>query len=218
MTLVSQAIFARMCKTTPKTVTKWKQAGSLVLQGLQVDVEATDELMKRYRRKGSPIILAAEEVRVVGDEKGNNRKKSNDSRVTLKKGNSQIVTLSCVEIVKRLRSLDWTQNFEWMPEAELQRAAHAAKCIGWEVAQSSLRDDGHWGGLQLRITEYVTRHGLTESTIPAGHGYNLSPAEVLYAVREEIEALLGPADTMTVDLALLPLLARPFYQLDHPEH
>lgn len=217
MTLVSQAVFAQMCKVSPKSVTKWKGEGRLVMQGLEVDVEATDALMKRWRRKGSPIVLTLEEVRASRSKKGNgNRRKGNKSLVTSAEGNSQIVTLRCDEIAERLQALDWTQNFEWTPEAELQRAKDAARCIGWEVVQSILRDDGHWGGLQLRITEYVAQHGLTEDAIPAGFGFELFPSQVLEAVREEIEPALGPDDVATVDPALLPLLARPFHERDRP--
>jgi hypothetical protein len=215
MTLVSQAIFARMCKTTPKTVTKWKQAGNLVMQGLQVDVEATADRMRRYRRRGSPIVLTAEEARSTGTEKGNSRKKGNESGVTSVEGNGGIVTLRCVEIAERVRALDWTQDFEWTPEAELLRARLAAECIGWEVAQSDLRDDGHWGGLQLRIPTRF-EPGVSTNAIPAGHGYELEPWEVLEKVREEVETILDVEDTDTIRLDLLPLLARPFHEHDRP--
>jgi hypothetical protein len=212
MTLVSQAVFARMCKTSPKTVTKWKQEGRLVIQGAMVDVEATDKHMKRFRRRGSPIVLTVEEAREPGN---NNRGKGNERFVTPVQGNGRIVTLRCAEIAERLRFLDWTQEFEWTPQAELERARGAAICIGWEVVQSDLRDDGHWGGLQLRITEHVAKHGLTEDAIPAGFGFELFPAQILERVREEIEPMIEfDDDVATVDLALLPLLARPFFQLD----
>jgi hypothetical protein len=211
MTLVSQAVFARMCKTTPKTVTKWKQEERLVMQGLLVDVEATEELMKRYRRKGSPIVLSATEV----SKKGNARNKgSNNDGVTHLQGNDQIVTLSCTEILERLQLLDWTKEFDWSSEAVLQRARDAAKCIGWEAVESDTRDDGHWGGFQLRITKCVIDNVLKAGAIPAGHGYELSSIEVLYKVREEIEADFDLSDTMEVDLTLLPLLAHPFHELD----
>jgi hypothetical protein len=55
MTYVSQSEFARMCGVSRQAVLKWKSAGRLVLQGNQVDVEATDERMQRYHEGGSPL-------------------------------------------------------------------------------------------------------------------------------------------------------------------
>ncbi|HUB91107.1 MAG TPA: hypothetical protein VMA74_15390 [Dyella sp.] len=215
MTLVSQAVFARMCKVSPKSVTKWKHEKRLVMQGVLVDVESTEELMKRHRRKGSPVVLFAEEVTRTGNT---NRKDGNKSSVTQEKGNGRIVTLPCTEILEQLRHLDWTREFEWTPEAMHQRVHAAAKCIGWEVAESDLRDDGHWGGMQLRITEHLAKHGLTEDAVAAGFGYELFPFQVLQEVRKELEPALGPDDTAAIDRTLLPLLARPFYEHDRPDH
>jgi hypothetical protein len=62
MTLVTQAVFSRMCRTSRKTVTRWKQEGRLVMRGQEVDVEATAENMKRTSRRGSPIVLTPEEA------------------------------------------------------------------------------------------------------------------------------------------------------------
>jgi hypothetical protein len=217
MTLVSQAIFARMCKTTPKTVTKWKQEGRLVIQGLLVDVEASDALMKRLRRKGSPIALTPEEAHAAKNEGGNDsRQKGNKPSVTLPKGNDQVVTLLCTEIVERLKSLDWTQKFEWTPEAELLRAKEAAKCLGWEIVQSTLRDDGHWGGHQVRDTRWGKPGELSENTIIGGFGYELSSVEVLRLARDILETDICDGDTQKVRLDLLPLIAHPLHEYDRP--
>lgn len=55
MTCVSQSEFARMCGVSRQAVMKWKLAGRLVLQGNQVDVEATDKHMQKYHEGGSPL-------------------------------------------------------------------------------------------------------------------------------------------------------------------
>ena len=55
MTCVSQSEFARMCGVSRQAVMKWKLAGRLILQGNQVDVEATDEHMQKYHEGGSPL-------------------------------------------------------------------------------------------------------------------------------------------------------------------
>ncbi len=57
--LVSQSEFARMCGVSRQAVLKWKAAGRLVLQGSQVDVEATDSHMEKYHEGGSPLRRAA---------------------------------------------------------------------------------------------------------------------------------------------------------------
>ncbi|QUP53561.1 hypothetical protein GO998_07170 [Ralstonia syzygii] len=55
MICVSQSEFARMCGVSRQAVMKWKLAGRLVLQGNQVDVEATDKHMQKYHEGGSPL-------------------------------------------------------------------------------------------------------------------------------------------------------------------
>jgi hypothetical protein len=216
MALVSQAVFARMCKVTPKSVTKWKQEGRIVLQGNLVDVEATDVLMKRFRRKGSPIALTPEEAHATKNKKGNGERiKGNKPSVTLPKGNDGFVTLRCAEILDRLKSMDWTQKFEWSDEeALMQRAEFAAKCVGWEVVQSTMRDDGHWGGLQVRDVRNNKSGELSEDFVIGGFGYELWPSEVLRLVREELESDFDDSDTQDVRPDLLRLIAHPFHEQD----
>ncbi len=52
MTIVSQADYARLRGVSRKTVSQWKSQDRLVLRDGGVDVEATDELLARYRRGG----------------------------------------------------------------------------------------------------------------------------------------------------------------------
>jgi hypothetical protein len=59
MNLVSQAEFARMCGFSPKTISQWKKAGRLVLQGNRVDVEASRALLDKYRKGGAPVVTPA---------------------------------------------------------------------------------------------------------------------------------------------------------------
>lgn len=56
MTTESQAEFARRCGVSRKTVTSWKKAGRLVLQGDQVEVEATISMMDRNHKGGSRAV------------------------------------------------------------------------------------------------------------------------------------------------------------------
>jgi hypothetical protein len=181
------------------------------MQGLKVDVEATDARMKRTRRNGSPIVLSPEEAATSGNRAGNK------SDVTGNKGNDQIVTLSWPEVIQRLRALDWSQRFEWTSDAQAKRARDAAQSLGYDALQSGLRDDGHWGGFQVRDTEWVRAYGFSENAIVAGYGFELTADEVLSWLREDLEFYEGsddPSELLTVNLALLPLLARPLYEFD----
>ena len=47
--LVNQTEFARLHNVSRKTVTKWKSQRWLVFEGDLVDVEKSNELIKRYR-------------------------------------------------------------------------------------------------------------------------------------------------------------------------
>lgn len=49
---MKQAAFAELHGVSRKTVTMWKQRGWLVFQGGEVDVDASNALIKRYRRDG----------------------------------------------------------------------------------------------------------------------------------------------------------------------
>lgn len=113
----------------------------------------------------------------------------------------------------RLSELDWKQDFNWSDEAQAERARRAAECIGWEAVTSPARDDGHFGGYQLRIPESVAKYGLTADAVPAGHGFELDVWDVLKACRAELEPI-DDDDEVTVRLDLLHLLAHPFSEYD----
>ncbi|KAK43634.1 hypothetical protein BG58_31430 [Caballeronia jiangsuensis] len=67
----TQADFARRCDVSRKTVSAWKKAGRLVLQGDQVDVEASIALLERYRPGGAPTVTSAVTPAVTPPESGN---------------------------------------------------------------------------------------------------------------------------------------------------
>ncbi|WP_231408932.1 hypothetical protein [Ralstonia solanacearum] len=192
MTTVTLAEYARRVGKSRAAVTQWKNAGKLVMQGERVDVEATDAKLKRYRRDGLPDIETAPKAVKRG-------------RPSVK----QPVRLTCDEVARRLAALDWTQTFDWSTEAQDERARQAVQCIGWEAVTSPLRDDGHFGGYQLRIPESVAKYGLTVDTVPAGHGFELDTWDVLKVCRAELEPIDDDQEVI-VRLDLLHLLAYPF--------
>ena len=64
---MKQAAFAELHGVSRKTVTLWKQRGWLVFQGNEVDVEASNALIKRYRRDGIETVTQ-------GNKQGNKSK------------------------------------------------------------------------------------------------------------------------------------------------
>lgn len=164
MTLMSLAEYSRRVGKSRAAVTQWKKAGRLIIRGDQVDVEASDERLKRYRREGMPD--------VVNDAPAVKRgrpavKQTVQLNIEL---NSEPVCLTCSEIARRFDELDWNQLFEWDVASPHERAVLAAKCLEWEAVQSPLRDDGGWGGYQLRIPG---QHAVPMDGVPARHGFEL---------------------------------------------
>ncbi|BCQ23145.1 hypothetical protein NK8_12700 [Caballeronia sp. NK8] len=56
---MNQSEFAALHNVSRKTVTKWKERGWLVFAGDEVDVDASNALLKKYRREGTPAVTPA---------------------------------------------------------------------------------------------------------------------------------------------------------------
>jgi len=213
MTLMSLAEFSRRIGKSRAAVTQWKNAGRLVMQGDKVDVEASEEHLQRYRRKGKPVVVIDDPV-VKRGRPSVKRDIEADEQLS-----DEPVCLTCDEIEERLRQLDWKQTFDWSDAAQHRRAVDAARCLGWQALRSKLRDDGHWGGYQLRIQAYdwseAAAGGVSMDAVPAGHGFELDVWDVLKVCRAELEGIEAD-DVMTIVPALLPTLARPFSEFDKP--
>ncbi|VVE06871.1 hypothetical protein [Pandoraea sputorum] len=67
---MKQSAFADLHSVSRKTVTKWKERGWLVFAGDEVDVEASNALLKKYRRDGIPSVTKP----VTQSTQGNKRK------------------------------------------------------------------------------------------------------------------------------------------------
>ena len=130
MTFVSQSEFARMCGVSRQAVLKWKFAGRLVLQGNQVDVEATDERMQHLHEGGSP--LRRKLVDTV-----DSRLKNPDS------GDRTALNLSTDEV---LAAIDGTRKFDFSRGGLTRRLTAVAKILGFELVfdrdDIDLRRDG----------------------------------------------------------------------------
>ncbi|WP_175850012.1 hypothetical protein [Burkholderia cepacia] len=214
MTLMSLAEYARRVGKSRAAMTQWKKAGRLVMQGDQVDVEASDAWLKKYRRDGMPEIT--DDATTVKRGRPSVKQPAEDGRQL----NSEPTCLTCDEIEARLAALDWKQAFDWSVEAQRERAQRAAQCVGLAAIESDLRDDGHWGGFQLRNP--ACQDPASTDAVIAGFGFELSAWEVVRHCRHEIEACVWAEtgepmfddDNATVVPSLLPTLARPFHQHD----
>ena len=137
MSLVSQSEFARMCGVSRQAVLKWKMAGRLVLQGTQVDVEATDARMQKYHDGGSPL------RKTVVD--------TVDGRLTKpgavdKNGGD----LSTDALFGRL---DGTQDFDFSRSGLERRIATAAGILGFDLHLSGDDIDLRRGGTSQFVCE-----------------------------------------------------------------
>ncbi|CAJ0781875.1 hypothetical protein R8510_04931 [Ralstonia chuxiongensis] len=72
MTVESQADFAKRHGVSRKTVTVWKERGWLVMQGSAVDVEKSNDLLKRYRDPNDPRAKRGVTQDDLGNKQGNN--------------------------------------------------------------------------------------------------------------------------------------------------
>ena len=228
MTLMTFAEYARRIGKSRSAVAQMKTAGKLVLQGSSVDVEATEAWLKRYNRKGRPEVVdedpSVKRGRPSVKQDGKSVKQSNLTVSTAQALNKsgQISTLG--EVEEQLLALDWTQKFDWSPEAQDKRARLAAQCIGWEAVTSSAHDDGHWGGYQLRIPAYA-KDGLHDGAIAGGFGFEMDAFDVLELIREHISIrrdedgslVQEDHDAIQVQTELLDLLARPFCETHKPK-
>ncbi len=117
MTYVSQSEFARMCGVSRQAVLRWKSAGRLVLQGNQVDVEATDKRMQHLRVGGSP--LRRKLVDTVDS------RLTNDDPV-----DKTALNLSTDEV---LAAIDGTRKFDFSRSGLTRRLTAVTKILGFEL-------------------------------------------------------------------------------------
>lgn len=117
-----------------------ENAGRLVLQGEQVDLEASDARLERYRRGGLT--------------------KTDAPAKTVKQSpplNSEPVCLTCDEVAARLAELDWKQDFDWGATATAERVQRAAECIGWIAARSPFLSPPKAGGVAVGVDDLGSR-------------------------------------------------------------
>jgi len=85
---MNQSEFAALHGVSRKTVTKWKERGWLVFAGDEVDVDASNKLLKRYRRDGAQSVTQGDEGNSQGNKSKPPRKRvtQRDAEVTIREG------------------------------------------------------------------------------------------------------------------------------------
>lgn len=66
---MKQSAFAELHGVSRKTVTKWKERGWLVFAGDEVDVDASNALLKKYRRDGISAVTQTVTPRIQGNKR-----------------------------------------------------------------------------------------------------------------------------------------------------
>ncbi|HBO79762.1 hypothetical protein [Cupriavidus sp. UBA2534] len=85
---MNQSEFAALHGVSRKTVTKWKERGWLVFAGDEVDVDASNALLKKYRRDGADSVTQAPKGNTQGNKPAPVRKRVTpaDAEVTIREG------------------------------------------------------------------------------------------------------------------------------------
>jgi hypothetical protein len=184
MKLVSQSEFARMCGVSRQAVLKWKTSGMLVVQGKQVDVDATDERMRRYHTGGSPLRACANGA---VDTRLTNRPAVDKKSVDLstedrdQRGNSSFA------------ELDGTQEFDLSRAGLENRIGTAASILGFDVA--------------IRGDDIDLRRDNASHFLLSGDSFDVHAYCALDQLRWWLNADEGVPEAF---LPALPLLAKPF--------
>ncbi|MBN9096068.1 hypothetical protein [Pandoraea pnomenusa] len=85
---MNQSEFAALHNVSRKTVTKWKERGWLVFAGDDVDVEASNAMLKKYRKDGADVVTQSVGGNTSGNKTSRPRKRvtRTDAEVTVREG------------------------------------------------------------------------------------------------------------------------------------
>lgn len=151
---MKQSEFAALHGVSRKTVTKWKERGWLVFAGDQVDVEASNARLKRYRRDGVETVTHGPQGNTEGNKPAPARKRVTraDAEVTIRDGETAATAAERVlvatgaemdvEEARRVKEnyLALQAQLEYDRDAGLVVAvADVAKAVGDEYAKVRTR-------------------------------------------------------------------------------
>ena len=203
--LVNKTEYAKQHGVSGAQVSHWTARGWIVMAGKLVDAEASDAMLAAHRDAAR-------------DRRGSKARPKQDAR-----SSGRATTTTIGEARAAVRALDWSMRpHDWSTAAQEIRAGLAARAVNCAALRSPARDDGHWGGFQVRDLALLAVHGdAVLETIVAGHGWELDAFHVLEAVRSRIDApYLDAADLaepMSLTVEQVGALAYPYGEFHAPE-
>lgn len=159
---MNQSEFAKLHGVSRKTVTTWKARGWLVLDGDEIDVDASNAMIERYRKT-----VTQDEKKLAANSQGNKKgNTSGNKRGNTRKGNNpreespaaiaeRMITESGVTMT-RDEALTMKENY-FALHAQLDYDVKAGKLLPWqdmvdEVAQEYAR-------MRTRLIALAPEHG-----------------------------------------------------------
>lgn len=201
---MNQSEFAKLHGVSRKTVTTWKARGWLVLDGDEIDVDASNAMIERYRKTVTPDekkLAAGSQGNKKGNTSGNKRGntgKGNKSRDESPAAIAERMIAESGATMTRDEALTMKENY-FALHAQLDYDIKAGKLLPWqdmvdEVAQEYAR-------MRTRLIALAPEHGprlraLASTTDDAEFVAALQ--ELIYEALNElaIDSKDGPATTI----------------------
>lgn len=201
---MNQSEFAKLHGVSRKTVTTWKARGWLVLDGDEIDVDASNAMIERYRKTVTPDekkLAAGGQGNKKGNTSGNKRGntgKGNKSRDESPAAIAERMIAESGATMTRDEALTMKENY-FALHAQLDYDVKAGKLLPWqdmvdEVAQEYAR-------MRTRLIALAPEHGprlraLASTTDDAEFVAALQ--ELIYEALNElaIDSKDGPATTV----------------------
>lgn len=159
---MNQSEFAKLHGVSRKTVTTWKARGWLVLDGDEIDVDASNAMIERYRKTVTPDekkLAAGSQGNKKGNTSGNKRGntgKGNKSRDESPAAIAERMIAESGATMTRDEALTMKENY-FALHAQLDYDVKAGKLLPWqdmvdEVAQEYAR-------MRTRLIALAPEHG-----------------------------------------------------------
>ncbi len=159
---MNQSEFAKLHGVSRKTVTQWKARGWLVLDGEEIDVDASNALIERYRKS-----VTHSEKKSQGNSQGNKKGNTSGRQAgNTRQGNSQR-DASPAEIAERMiaaqgvtmsrdEALTMKENY-FALLAQLEYDVKAGKLLPWQDMIDEVAQE--YGRMRTRLIALAPEHG-----------------------------------------------------------
>ncbi|WP_446469424.1 RNA polymerase subunit sigma-70 [Xenorhabdus stockiae] len=184
---MNQSEFARLHNVSRKTVTTWKARGWLVLNGDDIDIEASNALIERYRKT-----VTRREKKAKGNTQGNNKGNKSGN----KQGNTPEVDTPA-KIVERIltergadMSLDEARTMKENYLALLTQHEYDLKSgqvLPWQDMIDAVRQQ--YARLRTRLIAIAPEHGprlRALATTSTDTEFVAALQEIIYEAMEEL--------------------------------